>query len=568
MHGNRKAPSLMLALLAATFLTPPGVALAAPGDALGPEFQVNSVTSNSQIQPAVAMDADGDFVVVWTDYGGQDGDSYGVFAQRYDAAGVAQGGEIQVNSFTSDRQQDAAVAMDADGDFVVVWESYGQDGSRNGVFAQLYDAAGVPQGAEFQVNGFITDDQADPAVAMDADGNFVVVWESDFQDGSFNSVFARRYDAAGAPQSSWFQVNDFATGSQDNPAVAMDADGNFVVVWDSYGQDGSFDGVFARRYNAAGAPQGAEFQVNSFTSNQQKDAAVAMDADGAFVVAWEDGSQDGDDYGIFAQRYDAAGVPQGTEFQVNSYTSSHQENPAVTMDADGDFVVAWRSDYQDGDNSGYGVFAQRYDAAGMPKGPEFQVNSFTTGSQQNPAMAMDADGDFVVAWVSEYQDGSGYGIFAQRYDGAERVEGDFDGDGNADVLWRNTSDGNTFVWLLEGTERRAAQSIGTVPLVWEVAGTGDFNGDGKADILWRHTGNGTTVVWQMDGFAKVDSASIGKPPLVWEVEQLRDTDGDGNSDIFWRNTTTGGTLVWRMNGFTKTVVGSPGAAARPPWEVQ
>ena len=334
MHGDPRIPSLMVALLTATFLTPPGFAQAAPGDALGPEFQVNTVTADGQMLPAAAMDADGDFVVVWTDYGGQDGDSYGVFAQRYDAAGVAQGGEIQVNSFTSDRQQDATVAMDADGDFVVVWESYGQDGSEFGIFARRYDAAGMPQGAEFQVNGFITDDQDDPVVAMDADGNFVVAWESNGPDGSGDGVFARRYDAAGVPQSSWFQVNGFASGSQDNPAVAMDADGDFVVAWDSFGQDGSFDGVFARRYNAAGVPQGAEFQVNSFTSNQQKDAAVAMDADGDFVVVWESGSQDGDDYGIFAQRYDAAGVPQGTEFRVNSFTSSYQEDPAVTVDAD------------------------------------------------------------------------------------------------------------------------------------------------------------------------------------------------------------------------------------------
>jgi len=194
-------------------------------------------------------------------------------------------------------------------------------------------------------------------------------------------------------------------------------------------------------------------------------------------------------------------------------------------------------------------------APGDALGPEFQVNTFATSYQVDAAVAMDADGDFVVAWESDNQDGSYLGIFAQRFDGAERVEGDFDGDGNADVLWRNTTTGTALVWLMEGTEKLAAQSIGVVPVAWQVAGTGVFNGDGSA------------VIWQMDGTTKVDLASIGTVPLAWAVEQLRDTDGDGNSDIFWRNAATGNTLVWRMSGFTKTIVGSPGAADAV-WQVQ
>ena len=70
------------------------------------------------------------------------------------------------------------------------------------------------------------------------------------------------------------------------------------------------------------------------------------------------------------------------------------------MDADGDFVVAWGSEGQDGDYTG--VYAQRYDGGGgRAQGPEFRVNTFTTGSQLRPAVAVDDDGDFVVAWESQ-----------------------------------------------------------------------------------------------------------------------------------------------------------------------
>jgi hypothetical protein len=554
---------LALALLATTMLTQPGPARAAPGDALGPEFQVNTFAAGNQRTTAVTMDAGGDFVVAWQSEG-QDGDASGIFAQRFDAAGVAQGPELQVNTVTTSAQMFPAVAMDADGDFVVAWASYGQDGNFFGVFARRFDAAGAGQGPEFQVNTYTTRRQNEPAVAMDADGDFVVAWQSKGQDDPSDistygyGIFAQRFDAAGVAQGAEFQVNTFTTGTQWKPTVAMDADGDFVVAWAGAGPgDGS--GVFAQRFGAAGVALGPEFQVNTFTTSTQKFPAVAMDADGDFAVAWQSFGQDGSYGGIFAQRYDAAGVAQGPEVQVNSFTADEQREPAVAMAADGDFVVAWESRDQDGSLNG--VFAQRFGAAGMAQGPEFQVNTFTANWQNEPAVAMDADGDFVVAWESRDQDGSYYGVFARRYDGVERVEGDFDGDGNADVLWHNAGTGNAIVWLMEGTERLAAQSIGRPPPVWQVAGTGDFNGDGKADILWRNTGNGATVIWQMDGFAKVAAGSIGKPPLVWGIEQVRDANGDGLSDVLWRHSTTGNSIVWLMNGFTKVTARSIGTVS-------
>ena len=344
MTNVRSPGRLAQALLATTMLTVPGPVHAAPGDAVGPEFPVNSFTNDNQSRPAVAMDAGGGFVVAWRS-NGQDGSGFGVFAQRFDAAGVAQGDELWVNTFTTDTQGPPAVAIDSDGDFVVVWRSFGnQDGDDSGIFAQRYDGTGEVQGGEFPVNAFTTGAQGAPDVAMDADGDFVVAWaDYDARDGSAAGVFAQRYDAAGTPQAPEFQVNTFTAGSQFYPSVGMDADGDFVVVWtNATAQDGSDNGVFAQRYDAAGTARDPEFQVNSHTTGDQRDPAVAMDADGDFVVVWTDYSgQDGDSWGIFAQRFDAAGAPQGDEFRVNTFTTGAQRYPAVAMDADGDFVVAW-----------------------------------------------------------------------------------------------------------------------------------------------------------------------------------------------------------------------------------
>ncbi len=178
----------------------------------------------------------------------------------------------------------------------------------------------------------------------------MVVWESTGNAGgdSYGSIQGQRYDASGVAVGGEFQVNTYTTNTQNRPSVAVDADGGFVVVWQSAGSTGSdTDGsIQGQRYDASGNPIGAEFQINGHTLGGQHSASIAMDAGGGFVVAWESTSSAGSDTdsdSIHGQRYEAGGSPVGTEFQVNVYTTSAQENPAVAVDADGDFVVAWQS---------------------------------------------------------------------------------------------------------------------------------------------------------------------------------------------------------------------------------
>lgn len=374
--------------------------------AAGPETQVNTFTTGDQRQATVAMDAGGDYVAAWWSYD-HDGSGRGIFAQRYNAAGVPQGSEFQVNTYTTSFQECPSVAMDAAGDFVITWMSIRQDGSGYGVYAQRYNSAGVAQGGEFRVNSYTTDDQWWPSAAMDASGNFVITWQNAGQDGSGNGVYAQRYDAAGSPRGTEFQVNSVTTGSQEFPAVAMDAAGDFVVTWESYGDDGSSWGIAAQRYNAAGVTQGSEFLVNTQTAGEQSCPAVAMDATGDFVITWT-----GLEVDVDFQRYNSAGIAQGGEVTVNT----GGVKTAVAMDDAGDFVVGWNSFYGD-------IYAQPYSASGAAQEGEFRVNSYTTGSQvfssgrnhPNSTAAMDSAGDFVLVWGSDGQDGSGYGIYSQRY---------------------------------------------------------------------------------------------------------------------------------------------------------
>jgi hypothetical protein len=135
--------------------------------------------------------------------------------------------------------------------------------------------------------------------------------------------------------------------------------------------------------------------------------------------------------------------------------------------------------------------------------------------------------------------------------------GDFNGDGKGDILWRNTTTGQVAMWMMNGTTILPdSGSVGTLTTDWVVAGTGDFNGDGKWDILWRNTTTGQAAIWLMNGTTIVSAAGIGTLTTDWIVAGTGDFNGDRKSDIVWRNTTTGQVAMWFMSGVTVSSAGS------------
>lgn len=375
------------------------------------EFQVHTYTTNDQVYPSIASATSGAFIVVWESRVQDPDGSRGIVARRFEPSGQPIGGELAVNTYTTGRQYRADVAG-SDGRFVVAWDSFLQDGSSYGVFARVFDEAGTPLGPEFQVNTYAKGPQYGADVAAGGDGRFVVVWSSLGQDGDSTGVLGRLFDPSGAPLGPEFLVNTYTTSRQALPAVAMNAAGAFVVAWQSLYQDGSDRGIFAQRFAPDATPVGPELAVNTFTTSFQRSASVALDGAGGFVVAWHSFGQDGDNRGIFARRFDPAGTPFGPEFQVNTFTTGPQYGPSVAMDTLGGFVVTWDSFGPDG--SSYAAVARRFDAASAPLGDEFVVNVYTTGSEFGPVLAAQPGGSFVIVWNSP-ADGSAYGVFARRF---------------------------------------------------------------------------------------------------------------------------------------------------------
>ncbi|MCC6572313.1 MAG: hypothetical protein IT462_00860 [Planctomycetes bacterium] len=362
--------------------------------------------------PRIAKDADGDGVVVWQSIGASgyhDGDGWGVYARRFTSSdnNDAKGFEFRVNTTITGFQGGPDVAMDADGDFVVVWT--GADSDSTGIFGQRFDADGAPVGGEFRVNSTQANSQVAASVAMDADGNFTVVWQSYIDATDENDILARQFAEDGTPLGGEFGVNGAVANDQFEAAIAMDADGNFAVVWTAEGGDSDGYGVKLRLFDAAGNSLGSDTPVNVDQDDDQHEPDIAMDVDGDFVVVWTsltDISYNSTQW-VIGRRYDAAGQPQGGEIPIatNSNNFDYNNTPSVAMSGDGDFVVAWHYDF-----SGAVDYVS---AAGFVFDGSVNFNRYTLGASNvtagTPDIAMDADGDYQVVWAEYnyfYADGS------------------------------------------------------------------------------------------------------------------------------------------------------------------
>ena len=383
---------------------------------LGNESQINTTVANDQRLVAVGTNPNAtQYVVAWAS-ASEDGSGDGIYAQRYDLNGTKVGNAFRANVTTSGNQTAPAVALDSLGNFVIVWQTATGDGSGDGIYGRRYAFDGTALATEFRVNSTTTGNQQAPSIAMDDAGDFVVAFQSASRDASGNAVVARAYRPNGTALGNDFQVNQVTAGNQQAPSVTMDASGKFVIAWQSAGQDGSSDTIVARRYSATAVALANEFVVNQFTAGNQSAPSLSANADGSFVIAWQSAAQDGNGDAIVARRYDSAGVALDNEFIVNQFTTGNQSAPSVSSATDVGFVISWQSAAQDG--NGDSVVARQYGATGTELGDEFVANTFVTGAQNNPAIGIQEDGDFLLAWQSPGQETGGstsLGVFARRY---------------------------------------------------------------------------------------------------------------------------------------------------------
>jgi hypothetical protein len=373
------------------------------------EFQVNTHTTYDQKDAGIASDAAGNFAVVWSSYG-QDGSSNGIFGRLFDPNCSPLGEEFQINATSSGNQSEPAVAMDAAVGFVVAWQGPGLiEEEQEDIFAQCFDPNGLPIGGEFRVNSVTIDQQLLPSVAMSGYGGFVVVWESaNTPEPGDKAICGQLYDSNGVEFGPEFFINAESSVCR-YPDVAADANGNFAVVWMD---DKGSNSIMCALFDPNGIPRTDNFQVNTVPFGSLTRPSIAMDAAGNFVVTWDgDPNLAGQD-DIHARLYDANGTPLGEQFLVNTVTACAQQYPAAAMNDDGQFVIVWDCRTDPNSDSERDIYGRRFDNQGQPLGDEFPLNSYVADDQRNPAVAIGPDGRFLAVWQSYAQDTSRYGIFA------------------------------------------------------------------------------------------------------------------------------------------------------------
>ncbi len=384
------------------------------------EFQVNTYTTRVQDDPTVAHLADGRFGIFWSGNRpfvmprGLDD----VFARVYTAqATPISSTEIVVDTLDRFCNVEPRAAAASDTSFAVVWREY-NNGDRPddvlflGVVDQEQNRVGEPN--EF-ADGFSSKDVF-PSLSSIQGGGFVVSWTRSVPEAGYEAtqVLARRMDASTMPITDEVSVTVRPENLPTRSAVASLPDGSFVVTWMELFQDGDRDAVLMRHMGADGTPAADAQIVNSYTTGNQQFPSVSAFKDGRFIVVWDSFTQDGDREGLFAQRFDMDGSPFGTEFQINSYTTGAQRRSVVVTQTNSLYSVFWLSDGQDGD--GLGTFGRLLDWDTGPLGADFQVNTFTPEDQYVTSASADSQGRVVVTWIGNgNQDGDRSGVFAKQY---------------------------------------------------------------------------------------------------------------------------------------------------------
>ena len=347
--------------------------------------------------PSVAAEADGDFVVVWSCDGssGTNTSAYSIQGQRYASDGSAQGAQFQVNTYTTGNQRNPSVAADADGDFIVVWEShgsYGTDTRDKASRASARPRTDRPRARSSRSTPTRRTPSFTPPWRRMRTGTSSWCGRATARPGRTPATKhpGQRYASDGSPQGAEFQVNTYTTSSRASPSVAADADGDFVVVWQSYGSSGtdtSGYSVQGQRYASDGSPQGAQFQVNTYTTGYQLIPPWRRTPTG--TSSWCGGAtarRDGHERlqhpgpALRLGRFDSGrGVPGQLLYD---------ERPGISLRDGGCGRELRRGVGQRGsygtDTSGDSIQGQRYASDGATQGAQFQVNTYTTSQQCTP----------------------------------------------------------------------------------------------------------------------------------------------------------------------------------------
>jgi hypothetical protein len=456
-------------------------------------------------------------------------------------------------------RQGTSVALSADGNTAII------GGPMDNIFINGLPGQGAAwvftrsngswaqQGAKLVGSGGSNTAEQGLSVALSADGNTAAVGGPNDNTGDGAVwVFTRSNGA-------WSQVGMKLVGSgaiNGNPgaeqgtAVALSGDGNTLMVGGP--NDNAGDGavwVFVQS-NGSWTQQGNKLATSPVTSNETLGTSLALSTDGNTAIVGATGGSTGEAW-VFT-RSNGSWAQQGSSLVGSGVTGAVSQGLSISLSGDGNTAIlgGLTPNGQDctvgnGTNAGVAWIFKRNGTTWSQPGSFLIGSNAVTGICVTPgvSVALSSSGKTaVLGWPGDNTNDGAAWVFAEPI-GSH----DFNGDGYADIAWRDTS-GDMAVWLMSGTTILSSGGIAGVPTVWSIVGQRDFNGDGMADLLWRDT-SGDTSMWFMNGTVVGSTGNIGNVPGNWSVAGVADFNGDGYGDLLWRDG-SGDLAVWLMNGAT------------------
>lgn len=379
------------------------------------EIKINSYSENHQYDPHIVTDNQGQFLAIWTSFNQVSVNSEeDIFMQYLNADLVKTGDEIQVNDITAKDQIRPDAALNEKGNLIVTWASNCGPDSLYDIKAKLF-LNGSAVSHEFLVNTETAHSQTKPSVDIYNDGSFVIVWESWFEDGSDRGIYAQKFFNDGNKNGIPFQVNVNAKFSQAKPVIKYFPDGKFIVVWESWNQESpssSGYGLFGRIYDSEGQPLSGEIRINDYTPDYQWYADVVTLDNESFAVAWCSWEQDGSDGGIYIKRFNTNWESLSSETRVNSNRRYYQWLPKLALLPGGNIAVVWSSWQQDGSREG--IYAKILDGKLNERSFEFRLNDTTENFQWEPDIAVLDDSTLIAVWSNYNEAEKNYDVIGKQ----------------------------------------------------------------------------------------------------------------------------------------------------------
>lgn len=414
-----------------------------PGTFLGTPVSIEG-NAGDAVSPQIAVDADGNAMLVWQQYNDA-GSLTTIWANRY-SVGSGWGSPQKISSNTDGSALYPNIAMSANGDAIAIWPEMSADGTIVNLMSCHYTASGgwgTPELAENDdTNSVAMVFILTPQVAMDTAGNAIAVWG---HEGSGARDIMANYYSAGSGWNGESVIDSHDNGDAYGASIAMNDNGDAMVVW--FQEDGDINRVWARGYTSG---WGTATTIDDDATDSSGYPQVGIDAAGNATAVWTNLNEAALSLNIGTSYYQPA-TGWAAESQMDQGYSSAAyyliAKPQVIMDDAGDAYAAWT-------DTGYGVMANRYSVADNAWAASTSIETQYHESTE-PRLAVDNNGNAIAVWAgdglraSRYVAGTGWQGQSSRITDVETAYDQqvvMDADGNTIVVWVQDDGGTQNIW--------------------------------------------------------------------------------------------------------------------------